>query len=151
MKVSKLTNNIEFNIIFFSLLLNTLWEGLHSYFYLFPDGLATYPHYCWLCVGGDILIALGAFFLVSLIYKSRKWILKPTKMQVLFFVLAGVIYTVISEFVHVNVMGTWQYSDMMPMIPVVDIGLSPVVQWIIISLVLIFVVRRQVNSRSSTK
>ena len=148
MTIRDLTGNIEFNIIFFSLLLHTFWEGLHSYFYIFPDGLAAYPRFCWFCVSGDVLIALGTFFLVGLIHKKRKWILDPSKQQVVIFVLSGVVFTIISEFVHVNTKGTWQYSELMPLIPLIDVGISPLVQWIVIPLALIFIIRRQLNSHT---
>ncbi len=145
MKLQKICNNIELNIIFFSLLLHIFWEGLHSYFYIFPDGLNVYPRFCWWCITGDVLITLGAFFFVSFIFKTRKWIVKPTKNQIMLFILAGVVYTMISEFIHVNIKGTWQYSEIMPVIPWINVGLTPIVQWIIVPLVLVFIIRKQLG------
>ena len=146
-KLHHIVNNIELNIVFFSLLLHTFWEGLHSYFYIFPDGFAAYPRFCWYCVGGDVLIALGSFFIVSLIFRSRKWILNPTKLQTTLFILAGTLYTIGSEYVHVNLAGTWQYSNLMPIIPLINVGLTPVLQWIVIPLIVIFIIKRQLSKK----
>lgn len=43
-------------------------------------------------------------------------------------------YTVFSEWLNTSVRASWAYSDLMPVIPVVDLGLSPLAQWIVIPL-----------------
>jgi hypothetical protein len=41
-------------------------------------------------------------------------------------------YTVFSEWLNTEVRGSWAYSEFMPVLPVIDAGLSPLAQWIII-------------------
>ncbi len=44
--------------------------------------------------------------------------------------LLGVAYTAFSEWLNVHVLGTWTYSALMPVLPVVDLGVSPLLQWL---------------------
>lgn len=145
MNIQTLTKNIELNILFFALLLHTFWEGLQSYFYIFPDTIAVYPRVCWLCISGDILIALGSYWLVSLILRTRKWILDPTFQHMLFFIIAGAGYAMVSEYVHVQVRGTWQYTSAMPVLPYLGVGIMPILQWILMPIILVWMIRRQLG------
>jgi hypothetical protein len=44
----------------------------------------------------------------------------------------GVAVTIYSEYRNVEVLGSWAYSASMPRLPVIETGLSPVLQWIVI-------------------
>ena len=41
-------------------------------------------------------------------------------------------YTVFSEWLNTEIRGSWAYSELMPVVPVLEAGLSPVAQWIVI-------------------
>ena len=42
----------------------------------------------------------------------------------------AVAYTVFSEWMNVSVRGSWAYSDAMPIVPLLGVGLLPLLQWI---------------------
>ena len=46
--------------------------------------------------------------------------------------VVGVGYTVFSEWLNIVVSEAWTYSEQMPIVPVIDAGLSPLMQWIVI-------------------
>ena len=46
----------------------------------------------------------------------------------------GAACMVFSEWLNVLARQTWAYSDLMPVVPVIDTGLSPLLQWIVIPL-----------------
>lgn len=48
--------------------------------------------------------------------------------------VAGLAYTIFSEWLNTEVRGSWTYSDLMPRLPVNGTGLSPLAQWIVIPL-----------------
>ena len=50
-------------------------------------------------------------------------------------VIFGVAYTIFSEWLNIELREAWAYREMMPVIPVIDAGLSPILQWIVISVV----------------
>jgi len=54
----------------------------------------------------------------------------------------GVGYTVYSEWVNVYVKGTWAYSDLMPLVPVLEVGVSPLAQWVVLPAVGIVLAER---------
>ena len=43
-------------------------------------------------------------------------------------------YAAYSEWQNREIGGTWAYRDAMPVIPVLDAGLSPILQWIVVPL-----------------
>jgi len=46
----------------------------------------------------------------------------------------GVSYTAWSEWLNTSVNENWAYSEWMPIVPGIDVGLSPIAQWIVIPL-----------------
>ena len=46
----------------------------------------------------------------------------------------GVSYTMFSEWLNIVVRKSWAYSELVPMIPGIDAGLSPLAQWVVIPL-----------------
>jgi hypothetical protein len=87
------------------------------------------------CTGGDALIALSTYAVASAAARTWLW---PTRRPVLGIasaVAAGVAYTVFSEWLNVSVRGSWAYAEAMPVIA--GIGLSPLLQWVFVPLVVL--------------
>ena len=49
-------------------------------------------------------------------------------------VACGIGYTVFSEWLNTAVRGSWAYSDLMPVVPILGTGLSPLAQWLVVPL-----------------
>jgi len=144
--MKKLSLLPELNIAFFSLLLNFTWEVLQTPFYVDRSTeINTIIWYRLHCTFGDVAITLGCFWLVSLIFKSRTWLFIPTKKKIQLFIAFGVSYTIFSEITNVRLVESWGYSGLMPVIPYIKVGIVPLLQWVFIPLVLIFIVRRQLS------
>ncbi len=54
----------------------------------------------------------------------------------------GAAHTVFSEWLNAVVRQTWAYSDLMPIVPVVGTGLSPLLQWVAVPLLALHFARR---------
>lgn len=85
------------------------------------------------CTGGDALIAMASL-VGAILFLGRRW---PSDRAAYMRVAAttvftGVAYTVFSEWLNTAVRGTWAYTELMPTIPPLDAGLSPILQWILI-------------------
>jgi hypothetical protein len=144
--LNKIVRTPELNIIFFSFLLNFSWEVLATPFYL--DQTVKIDTIIWNrlhCTGGDVMIALGCFWLVSLVFRTRASPLSLTKKRLLLFMALGVIYTVFSEMANVRLIESWGYSSLMPVIPYIRVGVVPLIQWIIVPPILILIVKRQLT------
>jgi len=51
----------------------------------------------------------------------------------------------INTVVHVYIRKLWAYSPLMPVIPYLNVGLVPILQWIILPPIVIFITRQQLS------
>ncbi|MEJ7932612.1 hypothetical protein WG922_21760 [Ramlibacter sp. AN1015] len=139
----------EFNIALFALLLNWPWEFMQVPLY---EGMPGAQHWqgikvCTQATFGDAVIMLAAYSVVA-VRSGRYWLLQPTAMRLLAFVALGLAVTAVIETLALS--GTWfvrwTYSDEMPRVPVLGIGLAPFLQWIVIPLLVIWFSRRQIGA-----
>jgi len=86
------------------------------------------------CAGGDLLIASGALLLAVILAGGRGWPQERFLRVAVTSTALGVSYTAWSEWLNTSVKGAWSYSEWMPVIPGIDIGLSPIAQWLVIPL-----------------
>ena len=132
----------EVSLCFSAFFLHFFWEVLHTYFYTLKDFDFSTMLYGWLhCTGGDVMITLGTFWLVSLISWNRRWFLRLNSANFAGFIMAGVGYTFWSEWLNVHRFQSWSYNESMPIIPWVKVGLTPILQWFVIPSVVIVLVR----------
>lgn len=83
------------------------------------------------CTLGDLMIA-GLTLLIALaMFGTPSWP-RSTRAVWLLLLILGVGYTVYSEWLNVSVRGSWSYSEIMPVIPLLGTGLSPLLQWIVV-------------------
>lgn len=122
-------------------LLNGIWEFAHSS--LYTDHAQGLGYVIWSrlhCTVGDVMILLSCFWVTSLVFRTRLWALKPKWMlPATVFVLLGVSYTIFSEWLNTQVRESWAYSTNMPTL--FGIGLSPILQWLVIPPILVRIVR----------
>ena len=144
--VKRVASLPELNIAFFAFLLNFVWEVLQTPFFIdISAEVNTIIWYRFHCTLGDVMISLAGFWFVALILRSRSWFLNPTKKKLLLFVAFGVSYTIFSEIKNVSLNKLWAYSDFMPVIPYIDVGIVPLIQWVILPPLLVYIVRRQLS------
>ena len=123
--------------------LNLLWElaqlPLYNIWYEASSGEIAFAvlH----CTAGDVLIGINsvivALLLAAALYRSAQ---PPVWAVGLIFVLIATAYTIYSEWLNVFMRKSWSYSELMPTIPPLEIGLSPLLQWIILPAVTIWIV-----------
>ena len=132
----------ELSLCFSAFFLHFFWEVVHTYFYALKDADFNTILYGWLhCTGGDVMITLGSFWLVSLISWNRRWFLRLNRANFSGFIMAGVAYTALSERLNIQIFQSWSYNEAMPIIPWLKVGLTPILQWFVIPSVVIFLVR----------
>lgn len=95
------------------------------------------------CTIGDAMIA-GLSLLIALAVVGRaNWPLEGITRVWMLTLALGICYTFYSEWLNVNVRGNWAYSDLMPKLPLGGIGVSPLLQWLVVpTIVLWFAIGR---------
>lgn len=84
------------------------------------------------CTIGDVMIAVLSLVIALAVVGRAGWPRISTRSVWLLSLLLGVGYTVYSEWLNVNVRGSWSYSSLMPTLPLIGTGLSPVLQWLVV-------------------
>lgn len=138
----------ELNVVVFAFLLNFVWEFWQIPFY---QDLSTASHWqatqvCSLAAVGDAAIMLLSFWVVSAVARRRSWVLGPSAMQVVIFTMTGTVVTVIVEWVATEQLRMWAYAEQIPTLPLLGTGLLPLLQWLILSPLVLWFVQRQLAS-----
>ena len=139
-----LSNAPELPVAMFSFLLHFVWEFLQVPTYA---GMAEMAHWqgiklCTSATIGDVGFALTAFWTASLVARTRHWMGNQVAIPILVFLGVGIALTVGFEFYYTQVTLRWTYSDLMPLVPPFGTGLSPLLQWIVIPPVVLWLSRR---------
>ncbi|MCT9000274.1 hypothetical protein [Chelativorans intermedius] len=115
---------------------NLAWEVLHLPLYtLWAEGTAGDAAFAALhCTGGDLLIALSSLMLALFLAGDSDWPQHRYRTVAGLAIIFGFVYTVFSEWLNTVIRESWAYSELMPVIPGIEIGLSPLAQWIVIPL-----------------
>ena len=122
----------------FSVPAHLAWEFAHMPLYtIWNDGSAAEIAFAALhCTGGDLLIATSALTIALLLVGSDWPLSESARRKVLIIaVTIGAGYTIFSEWLNIVIRQAWAYSDLMPVIPFIDTGLSPMAQWLVIPVI----------------
>jgi hypothetical protein len=123
---------------------NLVWEFAHLPLYTIWETGSTFElvfaavH----CTGGDILIALSSLMLALFLAGDDAWPARRHRRVAVLTIAFGLAYTVFSEWLNIEIREAWAYRDLMPVIPVIDAGLSPLLQWVVIPLAAFWWARR---------
>lgn len=136
----------ETNLVLFAFLLNLPWEIWQIPLF---KGVASLTHWdgvimCTRAAVGDAVIVLCAFWLVASV-RTRGWIRRPSAIALGTFVAAGLVATVVLEYWATGIGGRWEYAEAMPRLPLLGTGLAPLLQWVVIPPLVVWLVRRQIR------
>jgi hypothetical protein len=84
------------------------------------------------CTVGDVLIAAIILLAVVVLTADGRWPARRFARVATLTITFGVLYTVFSEWLNVEVRGGWSYSEFMPILPLLGTGVSPLTQWIVV-------------------
>jgi hypothetical protein len=123
-------------IFILSFALNLVWENLHSFLYTAYQGGPITEYILLRATLGDavMLTILAVPFVYITALTHRLWLMVPI----------GVALAVWIELYALNA-GRWSYNELMPLVPFVQVGLTPTVQLALLGWVTYwYVLRRQV-------
>ena len=120
--------------------LNWIWEVAQGP--LYKGFLFDLDHilFCGLASLADMLMVYLLLFGFGLIYKNVFWIKRLTLSRISWLMLAGGFGAIPAEIRHTSA-GNWAYADAMPKLSWLDAGLSPVLQFTILPVVIFFLTK----------
>ncbi len=104
------------------------WEVAQGPLYAGFEFDLAHVSFCGLASIADMLMVYLLLFGFGLIYKNIFWIKRLSLRRVLWLMLAGGLGAILAEMRHTSA-GNWAYADAMPMLPWVEAGLLPVLQF----------------------
>ncbi|MCY7337633.1 MAG: hypothetical protein LH613_15725 [Chamaesiphon sp.] len=140
--ILKIVTAPETNLFLFAFLLNfvyEVWQSPYFDFYNMPL-LADKIEYITHCTVGDGVITIISFWIVSALRGLRYWLINSTWKLTLLFTDLGWIYTFISEIYRVQIAKLYGVSVLV--IPGVGISWLPLLQWIILPPLVLYITKR---------
>ena len=126
--------------------LNLAWEVLQTPLYtLWREERPAYVAFSILhCTAGDVMIGSVSLLLALVLGREQapaQWHWRRIAVVLL---LVGPAYTIFSEWLNTSLF-RWTYSELMPTLKVgtIEIGLSPVLQWLTIPPLALYLARRK--------
>jgi hypothetical protein len=114
-------------------LVNFFWEISQMGFYsqLGMGGTSNYWHFLkvhWYVSLMDAVMVVVLYFVVALIFKNNEWAKHPMRNNFVAMATAGAIWAIVIEYHAVYLTGRWGYDPLMPLLPILKVGLWPVLQ-----------------------
>jgi hypothetical protein len=132
----------ETNLFLFAFLLNfvyEVWQAPYYEFYNSPS-LAAKINDLTHCSFGDGIIILFSSWVVSVLVRSRDWVLHPTLKSTVLFTSIGLIYTLAIETYRVNVSKV--YGVPVLAVPILGMSALALIQWIVLPPFILYLARR---------
>ncbi len=146
---ARLAGTPEWSIAVSGFFLNFFWEMAQSAWYAdvarktYQEILVSRLH----CTLGDVAILLVAYWITAGLVRNRYWVTALRPRDLAAFTGLGLGYTLVSEWVNVDLRSAWGYADTMPRLPWIGTGLAPVLQWLILPTMTARVARRLLYGR----
>jgi hypothetical protein len=131
--------------------LSLIWEIAHLPLYTIwwdqplRDSLTAAVH----CTFGDVAVAFVCFMIASVFIRF----MNLTKTNLMFgglVIALSVTATAILEVLSTQVLSRWSYAPAMPVLPLLGIGLSPLLQWIFVPTIALVILARVSKPRHPT-
>ena len=125
-------------------LLSLAWEIAQLPLYtLWKDATPAYMAFAVAhCTIGDVLIGAGSLLLARILAREESF----GRRTLSWMLILAPAYTVFSEWLNTT-LGRWSYSELMPLVPLgtIEIGLSPLLQWLVIPPLALHFAKRKIR------
>jgi hypothetical protein len=119
------------SVYFVAVVLNYLWELAQAPLYV---GLESYNAsvlwHCFVASLGDGVMVLLIVAAGWITLRQQNWFQQPVVSGYLVMFAAGLVIAVIAEWLGVSILRRWEYTEQMPTVPGLGIGLIPIAQMV---------------------
>lgn len=127
-----------------SVALNNPWEIAQAFLYVGMDYSAAMVWHCFVASLGDGLLVLVIYLVGWVRMGQADWFAKPG-WRYAAMLPAGFSIAMLVEWVAVHVLGRWAYTEKMPLIPGLDIGVVPVAQMLLLPPLAFHIVSKRIR------
>ena len=122
-------------VIILAFVLNFVWEILQLS--LYKNNVYDVLHILLFALASvaDAIMVVLIYFAFALVYKNAFWIKNITIPGAFILIITGGIGAVLAEMRHLS-KGDWAYASSMPVIPFVNVGVSPVLQFMVLPIII---------------
>lgn len=116
---------------FIAFVLHIIWENAQAPLF---QGYASFSQHFTMClIGtvGDVAITLVVYFIVALLKNNFNWIATINKKDIAVIAVIGFLIAIGIEW-RALLFGRWNYTNIMPIIPYLKVGLTPILQMILL-------------------
>lgn len=125
-------------------LLNLAWEVSQGFLYEGYEYDVKHISFCALASVADVLMVFILLFGFGLIYGNVYWTRHLPPHRITALMAVGGLGAIVAETLHTG-RGSWSYADAMPLLPWVNVGLTPVLQFTILPLAIFWVCRKSIE------
>jgi hypothetical protein len=111
---------------------NYLWELAQSPLYVGMERLSLVWWHCLLASLGDGFLVLLIFAAGCLTLRSLYWFVRPGAKEYALMLAVGLVIGVGVEWMALHFTRQWSYTSRMPLLPTVKVGITPVVQMLVL-------------------
>jgi hypothetical protein len=126
-----LFKRFTFITLLLAFILNFAWEIIQGPLYIGFNYSIFHIAFCGLASAADAIMVLLIYFVLIIIYKDLLWIKHINIQRILILILIGGVGAILAEIRYLSI-GNWAYAPSMPILPFVNAGLSPVIQFMLL-------------------
>jgi hypothetical protein len=123
---------------------NLIWENAQAPLYEGYKGFGQHFIFCFVASIVDGVIIVVFYLIVSVIRRNRSWLFSIRIGDIIILVILGILTAIAFEKWALS-NGTWSYDERMPMI--LGLGLMPLLQLSILSIISIYLVKVPLQQR----
>ncbi|OGG59139.1 hypothetical protein A3C89_01895 [Candidatus Kaiserbacteria bacterium RIFCSPHIGHO2_02_FULL_50_50] len=126
--------NIAKHILVLSLVsfvVHGAWENAHAPLFAGYVSILQHAPACFLATLGDVMFTLFVYLGIALLKRDYLWISRLSAADAVVLMVLGLAFALGIEW-RALLQGRWAYTEAMPIIPYVHIGLTPVLQMVIL-------------------
>ncbi len=111
---------------------NYVWEIVQAPLYVGMDNFKLVWWHCGLAALGDGLLVLLIYAAGWAVLGKQDWFAHPDAIGYAVMLLAGLVIGIGIEWLAVFVAKRWAYTARMPLVPLLDVGLAPIAQMLLL-------------------
>ena len=115
-----------------SVFVNYLWEMAQAPLYEGMDDFSIVWWHCGLAALGDGLLVLLIYAAGWAVLRRQDWFAHPGATGYAVMLLVGLVIGVSIEWLAVFIANQWAYTARMPLVPLLNVGLAPVAQMLVL-------------------